>query len=299
MVAADDFNDTVSKVLSNAFPKGYAAFYCMKYEVTQGQWVDFFNTLTDAQKATRDITSSTGKNSDGVVSRNTVAWTTGDATSTRRDRACNFLSWADGCAFADWAGLRPMTELEFEKACRGPLTPVADEFAWGTATIMANASRTISGTENGTETITSDTSLGGCNYGNLAHTGGDAGSGPLRAGIFATNGSSRVSAGASYWGIMELSGNLWERPVMVGNATGRTFTGLHGNGVLDVSTGDADVTGWPGTTATGAGFRGGGWWAAGVYVRASDRFYGPYVVATRSEDIGSRSVRVAPSGVGP
>ena len=43
----------------------------------------------------------------------------------------------DGAAYADWSGLRPMTELEFEKACRGNQTPVANEFAWGTASITA------------------------------------------------------------------------------------------------------------------------------------------------------------------
>ena len=37
-----------------------------------------------------------------------------------------------GVAFADWAGLRSMTELEYEKACRGPLEPVAGEYAFGT-----------------------------------------------------------------------------------------------------------------------------------------------------------------------
>jgi hypothetical protein len=30
-----------------------------------------------------------------------------------------------------------MTELEYEKACRGPLMPVANEYAWGTTTISA------------------------------------------------------------------------------------------------------------------------------------------------------------------
>lgn len=219
--------------------------------------------------------------------------------STRRDRACSYLSWADGCAFADWAGLRPMTELEFEKACRGPLTPVANEYAWGTATIMADAARVLSGAENGTETVTSSTALGGCNYGGAAHTGdGDAGSGPLRVGIFATNGSSRVSAGASYWGIMELSGSLWERPVTIGNATGRSFTGLDGNGVLNAS-GDADVSNWPGTTATGAGYRGGDWINnLNTIARVSDRINAAKVYAGRGNNVGARAVRSAPSGVG-
>jgi len=40
--------------------------------------------------------------------------------------ACNLLSWWDGAKFAAWAGLRPMSELEYEKACRGPLKPVPD-----------------------------------------------------------------------------------------------------------------------------------------------------------------------------
>ena len=47
-----------------AFPKGYQAHYMMKGEISQGQWVAFFNTLTATQKSTRDITSSTGKNRD-------------------------------------------------------------------------------------------------------------------------------------------------------------------------------------------------------------------------------------------
>ena len=34
-------------------------------------------------------------------------------------RPANWISWDDGLAFADWAGLRPMTELEFTKAARG------------------------------------------------------------------------------------------------------------------------------------------------------------------------------------
>ena len=38
-----------------------------------------------------------------------------------------WLSWADSAAYMAWAGLRPMTELEYEKAMRGPRRPVPDE----------------------------------------------------------------------------------------------------------------------------------------------------------------------------
>jgi hypothetical protein len=92
----------------------------MKYEITEGLWIAFFNTLTGTQKSTRDITAASGKNSDAVTNRNTIAWSSGDATTTNEDRACSYLSWMDGAAFADWAALRPFTELEFEKIQRGP-----------------------------------------------------------------------------------------------------------------------------------------------------------------------------------
>lgn len=35
--------------------------------------------------------------------------------------------------------------------------------------------------------------------------------GPVRVGIYATANSGRDTAGATYWGVMEMSGNLWGR----------------------------------------------------------------------------------------
>ena len=268
------------------WPNGYSAFYCMKYEITEGQWVDFFNTLMDTQKATRDITGSAGKNSDGVETRNTVAWSSGDATSAARDQACSQLCWADSVAYADWSGLRPMTELEFEKACRGPLLPVANEYVWGTTAISATTAIVNDGT--GT-----DTAIGGnCNCFGCSPFG------PYRAGIYATPSSSREAAGASYWAIMELGGNLWERAVTIGNATGRAFTGAHGDGKLNAA-GDADVTGWPGWNAEGAGFRGSGFNQGATFTRTSDRTYADATYAPRSFDYGFHAVRSAPAGVQP
>lgn len=268
-----------SGTISSNFPNGYTAFYCMKHEITQGQYADFLNTLTDTQDDNRYPDES----GDSY----TISGSYTNYSATVRDRACNYLSWADLTAFADWAGLRPMTELEFEKACRGPLTPVADEHAWGTVDITAQTGH--SGTENGTETATP--SGANCCYNNNM-------GGPVRAGIYATNGATRAAAGASYWGIMELSGNLWERPVTIGNANGRAFTGLHGNGALTTN-GDADASNWPGTDASGTEFRGGNWYDGSVRARASDRDLAAYVYAGRYYSFGGRAVRSAPSGVGP
>ncbi len=268
-----------------AFPKGYAAFYMMKYDISQGEYADFLNNLTSTQASTRNPAQTTY--------RYTITGTYPNFSASRPDRACNFLSWADLIAYADWAALRPMTELEFEKAARGVSVPTPNEYAWGNTTIVAAA--TISGVENGTETIT--TTSANCNYGSTTFSGGDAGQGPLRCGIFATGSSIRVTSGAGYYGVMDLSGNLWKRPVTVGNATGRAFIGSHGNGVLN-GTGDADltvVTDWPPpSTALGAGNRGGYWVNDAAYARASDRSYAAYTNALRSNNIGGRAVRTSP-----
>lgn len=297
--------------VSSVFPKGYKAFYIMKYEISQGQWVDFFNIMTSDQKTTRDITSSAneGKNSDDAVKRNAVVWTSGMARTLNgreNDRACNFLSWMDLCAYADWAALRPMTEFEFEKACRGPTTVANNEYAWGNTTIVAAGA--ISGTEDGTETIT--TANANCCYGDANFNGsGDGGKGPIRCGIFAKSTTNRTLSGSSYYGVMELSGNVWERCVTIGNSDGLNFSGTHGDGVLTTS-GNATNSDWPGidsdaangiTGASGSGFRGGAFdstdtellmiadrsWAAKTENKRSDisgGFYG----------YGGRCARTAP-----
>ena len=298
MATADDFNNTTTRTLPAAFPKGFHAFYCMKYSISQQQWVDFFNTLSDAQKSTRDITggvfNSTGKANDAIVNRNNISWTSGDATlngGTHGDVACNFLSWMDGAAFADWASLRPMTELEYEKAARGTVAAVANEFAWGTTTITGATGISNAGANN---EVASNAGA------NAVFNNNASVQGPLRVGSFATSNSNRAQAGASYYGIMELSGNLWERTVSVGNTTGRNFTGLvHGNGLL-TNDGFCDISTWPGfvtdkvTGATGAGFRGGSWGNASVALRVSDRHGASFLVTVRGLNIGFRAVRSVP-----
>ncbi len=299
----DEYSSGSVFTVPSNFPKGFNAFYLMKYEISQGQWINFFNTLTDSQKTARDITSASGggKNSETVVYRNAVSWSSGDAAlvnSREFDRACNYLSWQDLCAFADWAALRPITELEFEKACRGPAAEVDGEFAWGNSLI--SAAITIIGTESGTETIT--TSGANACYNNVTFTGGDGGQGPLRCGIFATASSDRAASGAGYYGNMELSGNLWERCVTVGNAYGLNFTGTHGDGTLTGS-GNATNIDWPGidavpangvTGAAGSGFKGGSWNEANISnLAVGDRIWAARADTNRNSKYGGRCGRSA------
>jgi len=44
---------TRNSALSASFPKGYAGFYCMKYEISQSQYVAFLNDLSLVQQGNR------------------------------------------------------------------------------------------------------------------------------------------------------------------------------------------------------------------------------------------------------
>jgi formylglycine-generating enzyme required for sulfatase activity len=271
--------------ISNAFPKGYNAFYCMKYEITQGEYTDFLNKLPSSTLAATRYPGNKGSY------RQTIGGTWPNYTNAAPDRAANWLNWADGAAYGDWAGLRPMTELEFEKACRGPAVPVPNEYAWGNTTLVAQTNEAgVAGS--GMETALPANAR--CNENKNLISSTDYG--PTRVGIYATTNSSRIQSGASYWGIMELSGNVNERVVSAGSTTGRAFTGVHGDGVLydGTNTVDAKVYNWPGTNAVGSGLRGGSCTASDAQELFSDRFYGAYENAARYQGYGWRGVRTAP-----
>jgi formylglycine-generating enzyme required for sulfatase activity len=286
--------DTAGYTLPAAFPKGYQAFYMMKGEIGQAQWVTFFNTLTPTQKSTRDITEvvlpCNNKCGDDLNYRNNVSWTdSGDATlpdqgggATYEGVAMNYISWGDLTAYLDWAGLRPMSELEFERAGRGPQRAVSGEYAWGsTSTTQATS---ISNGGLPTERAQSGANMA---YGDHASV-----QGPLRVGSFAYGVSTRIASGAGYYGVMELSGNVWERPVTVSNSTGRSFEGrYHGDGALN-SSGDPNASTWPGN-GEGMGWRGGSWRYSVTGGRLSDRSFAAGVTY-RDSDSGGRGVRVAP-----
>lgn len=273
--------------ISSAFPKGYKAFYCMKYEITQEQYVEFLLKVTEGQAGARAYTLG--------ANRHDITGVFGTYTTGSPYLACNYLSWGDLAAYLDWAALRPMTELEYEKACRGTVSSLPFELAWG-APFGTSQPYTLENAALEDEGIETNFNIA---LGNFSHAGTDGAlDGPLRVGIFAAHPSNngRITAGATYYGIMEMTGNLYEQAVTVGNATGRLFTGAHGDGSL-AANGNSNVAGWPGTDAVGAGLRGGSWntsHGANSFFCVSSRSNSVNGAANRENDKGGRGVRTAP-----
>jgi formylglycine-generating enzyme required for sulfatase activity len=298
------------------FPKGHAAFYLQKYETTQQQWVSFFNTLTVQQKANRDITGDPGKDSDAIVDRNAIEWDgAGDAsiiggsgTETNKDReyvaiGLNYVSQQDMLAYLDWAALRPMTELEFEKAARGTLNSERNEYVWGTPRVTTEENNLLNDVKRSAEEAVGvnaypDITTPGPRIGMANYTEAESSSagerGPFRAGIFAgspqnPNPNDRINTGAGYYGNMELAGNLLEGVVNVGRAQGLAFRNINGDGELDAN-GNANVPTWPNST-DGLSVRGGAFDSEDVLLHTSDRSLGVTFSTSRGHTSRRRNLQ--------
>lgn len=303
VVSIDDFDDVTLQSLPAAFPKGFNAFYCMKYEITQAQYVDFLNKLSPAQFASRyDAANYSTTNGGHNFTRYNITGTYPDMTTITPDLPGIYAEWYDACAYADWAALRPMTEFEFEKACRGSAAPVANEYAWGNANINTNNYFPVNNQGQPNESIGGSYSV---TAGNAWYSDTRAFDAITRVGIFSAHASNsgRITSGATYWGIMEMSGNCWERTVSVGRPEGRNYTGTHGDGVL-MANGNATNTDWPGFTA-GQGVNtavGGGGYRGGAFnfpnptqpnLRVSSRIVATAFYNTRYYDDAVRFVRTS------
>lgn len=275
-------------------------FWSMKYEISQAMYRDFLNTLTLTQQLSRTtvlansligqaaFSSSTNNievaipsvagspivfGCDGGLNNNIF-----DEPADAEWRACTNLAWPDVAAFLDWAGLAPMSEIMFERICRGPLPEITGEYAWGTATV--NATQYTYTNQNTVNESVSNPSLFS---GNALYVTTSSNTDQKRSGMFTSATSNRITSGASYYGVIEMSGNATEMCVTVGNAAGRSFTGLNGDGVLS-SNGNANTSKWPCSAnaaiaatcseVTGDGgiiFRGGKFDAASTMMQTSNR----------------------------
>ena len=305
------------------FPKGYNKFYIMKYPISQEQYASFLNLLTYAQQVTRtsstplvatNVNALAHASNATIYNRNGVKMMTPSTgtpfpaeygcnltndsdfnlTNDGQNIACNFLSWEDLQAYLDWSALRPMTELEYEKAARGASAAVADEYVWGNTNITNASSTSLTDASQGSEISNASTGLtAGTGLSAYGNTGTATGDGPLRVGFAAMSGTDRIAAGASYWGVMDLSGNVYEQTMGVGYSGGNlqtSFTGLLGDGELN-STGGFDVIGWT-NSYLNSSLRGGSWYSPDTYLRTGSRYQiNQSINSARHREVGGRGVR--------
>jgi formylglycine-generating enzyme required for sulfatase activity len=256
-------NFLASGTIPAAYPKGFNAFWVMKYEFSEQQYVDFLNTL--------DQTNATNRNNVGASGLVPNMAASVPEKAARSFNPTNFLAWLD------WASMRPMTEFEYEKACRGGNNlPSPLEYAWGNTTILQVATPTAQNTASETWAT-----------GNASF----ASSIVIRCGALATNASTRTSSGATFYGAMEMSGNVAELCVYAGNAAGRSYTGLHGDGMLN-ATAEANTANWPSASNNFSMIaRGGGTANVTTPLQVCDRSLGTPDYTTAATINGGRGVR--------
>ena len=250
------------------WPNGYNGFYIGRYEITQGQYADFLNTLPSASATARhEAATDSGHN---MTNAGTYP---NKYAAADRNAAKNYLSVSDAWSYMSWAGLRPPTEMEWEKAGRdiSDITPDARTYPWGD-------------TVPGTETYTPPNEGGTCirkylNYNNV--TGCQK---VLDVGRYMSGDVTRSAAetGASPWGIADLAGNVWE---FILNSA---YTSLPLNGTGTV----VWPLGWPVPGGADYGLRGG---SSGnsttTSARVSDRSLAGWPYANRGNLLGARVAR--------
>ncbi len=250
-----------------AYPKGFAAFWIMKYETSQQQFVDFLNNI-DQVRANAIFPFAAP-----------LAGTHPNYTALQPERAMNACNELRLASIADWSALRPFSELEFEKACRGFNTPaVANEYVWGNTTQVSANSMNDVGLS--TESVNTPANANS----NIASALGL----PVRVGVFARpTGSSRALSGGTYYGLMNMGDNVYEQTFAITTQGLLASETVHGDGYLDNS-GATNIVAWQ--AATAYGIRGGAFQSGTANVRTSDRVAS---TATQTYGIGPVGIRMA------
>ncbi|OGS31575.1 MAG: hypothetical protein A2218_06780 [Elusimicrobia bacterium RIFOXYA2_FULL_53_38] len=248
------------------WPNGYNSFYMMRYEISQGQYAGFLNTLPSASAAALHYAT--------IANGHNMTYTGGNPYGAQYaaadpNAAKNYFSTADAWSFLSWAALRPMTEMEFEKASRD-LSPDARVYPWGsgapTTTLYSPAN------EAGTH------SRNYLNYNNVTD-----GSKVLDVGRYLSGDVYRTPSqtGASPYGIADLAGSLSD------GVLNCSFTSVPSNGNGGISW----PANWPAVDSTAKGIRGGNWSNDETRVRVSDRNNASYAGTFRYSYVGVRGVR--------
>jgi hypothetical protein len=246
------------------FPKGYREFWVMKYKISQEQYVEFLNTLDRVAQNNRTDTDISGSsiteryvmtNTANVYQRNAIkcdeilpagpaefycdldADDIANEPNDGLNLIANHLSNEDFLAFLDWAALRPFSKMEYEKLCRGPLNPVAGEYAWGSST-FSNEGNIIN--EGEASEIFDNVGVDVAIWPDFYATGFAGG----RCGFAATSSSTRLLSGATFYGIQDVhsSGSFFFTQTVT-NISNFHYFNSQGDGVLS-SNGNANVPSW-------------------------------------------------------
>ena len=109
--APEGYEGDQKGAIPEAFPKGVEEYYIMKYEPTQSQYADFLNSLSEQQSHNR--ANFGGKNY--YRERGSIEIKNGVYSAGYPNATCNFMSWDDAMAYADWeeSGLSDETKEVF------------------------------------------------------------------------------------------------------------------------------------------------------------------------------------------
>jgi formylglycine-generating enzyme required for sulfatase activity len=219
------------------YPRGVNEYFIMKYELSLDGYHEYLNTLTRTQQNNQlaaSPTEASGTVNYGLTVATYTSQTNPAVFSCDANNNGIFNEANDGktngalmsyvravLGYLDWAAIRPMTGFEYEKACRGPLYPVANEAAWGS---------------NIYNVVNLDIDRFGPNETNSVVLDGPIFNGSIRNGAFAkANGSTRLNSGGSYYGVMELSngGHSLSTGFSETGFGWTSFTGTNGDGMVN------------------------------------------------------------------
>ncbi len=172
--------DVDGTIDSPNYPTGFNPFYALKFEMSEQQYADFLNCLTTSQQSTLGVAGSSITSNNGVY------------FAASPNLACNGFTNIRALAYADWAGLRPMSVLEYSKAALGPYKPTSN----------------------------STTPLSGYFSNAVVQNVGNTDSGS----------SSKTASGSGYFGMKDMGGNLAEEVVNLNHVN--FSKNIHGDGVL-------------------------------------------------------------------
>ncbi|MDD5210630.1 MAG: SUMF1/EgtB/PvdO family nonheme iron enzyme [Elusimicrobiales bacterium] len=274
--ASNNYGGGSAAVLSNAsqlpagapagWPNGYSGFYIGRYEITQGQYADFLNSIWSS--------TATALFYGSVIAGQNMTYSSGNPYGSRYaavdPAAPKAMSYTDGWSYLSWAGLRPPTEMEWEKAGRD-INGDARTYPWGD-------------TAPGTVTYNPPNEGGACirkfaNYNNVAGC-----QKVLDVGRYLSGDVYRAQAetGASPWGIADLGGGVKE---MVINCGWTGAVPANGSGTVSYP------ASWPAPGTAATGYRGGGYYETAASLRISARDMASFANDTRYTSTGGRGSR--------